>query len=156
METIGTSCILCVHKHRITSPFMMMSMDAYTMIMIIIIMPHMKLGGILTSEHPTMESYPDYVGSRRCELSGDSRLHMWVVCREVLVQTGGHPNDAFNDRSLIMSCMWFHSLNPIVRSLTEYFSKYSSLVLLLIQVKAKTPCTTYNDITSKDQDTCIR
>jgi len=36
MKTTGTSCILCVHIHRDTSPFMMMSTDAYTMMMIII------------------------------------------------------------------------------------------------------------------------
>ena len=32
MKTIGTSCILCVYIHQDTSLFMMMSIDAYTMI----------------------------------------------------------------------------------------------------------------------------
>ena len=43
------------------------------------------------------------------------------------VRTGGHPNDMF----LIMSCMYLHSLTPIVGSLTKYFLKYSSFVLFL-------------------------
>ena len=48
MKTIGTSCILCVHIHWVTSPFMMMSRDAYTMIMMMIIMSRIILGGLLT------------------------------------------------------------------------------------------------------------
>ena len=35
VKTIGTLCILCVHIHRDTSPFMVTSTDAYTMIMMI-------------------------------------------------------------------------------------------------------------------------
>ena len=33
MNTIGTSCILCVHIYRDTSPLMMMSADAHSMMM---------------------------------------------------------------------------------------------------------------------------
>ena len=48
MKTIRTSCILCIHIHWVTSPFMMMSMDVYNMTMITI-MPRMTLRGLLTS-----------------------------------------------------------------------------------------------------------
>ena len=39
----------CVHKHRASSPFMMMSTDVYTTMMMVI-MPHMTLRGLLTSK----------------------------------------------------------------------------------------------------------
>ena len=48
MKTIETSCILCVHIHQDTFPFMMMSKDVYAM-MIIIIMPDVALRSQLTS-----------------------------------------------------------------------------------------------------------
>ena len=48
IKTTWTSCILCVHIHQLTSSFMMMSMDAYT-IMMMMIMSHMILRGLLSS-----------------------------------------------------------------------------------------------------------
>ena len=41
--TMKTLCILCAHKHRVTSPFMMMSTDAYA----IMLMPCMTLKDLL-------------------------------------------------------------------------------------------------------------
>ena len=46
MKSIGTSCILYLHLHWDTSPFMMMSTDTYTMIMMMI-MPCMIFKGLL-------------------------------------------------------------------------------------------------------------
>ena len=48
MKTTEISCILCVHRHQNTSQFMMMSTDAYIMMMMV--MPHMTLRGLLISE----------------------------------------------------------------------------------------------------------
>ena len=47
MKVIGTSCIVCVHIRRDTSPFMMMSTNTYAMMMMMI-MPRMTLRGLLT------------------------------------------------------------------------------------------------------------
>ena len=46
MNIIGTSCILCRHIYRDTSSFMMMSMNAYTIMMMV--MPRMTLRGLMT------------------------------------------------------------------------------------------------------------
>ena len=51
IKTTWTSCILCVHIHQLTSSFMMMSMDAYTIMMMMMIMPCMIYGGLLISRH---------------------------------------------------------------------------------------------------------
>ena len=56
IQTIGTSCILCVHIHRVTFPFMMMGTNAYTMMIIVNIMPCMTFWGLLTSKRPTSDS----------------------------------------------------------------------------------------------------
>ena len=56
MKTIDTSCILCVHLHQVTSPFVMMSMNAYTMVMMSIIMSCMIFEDLLTSKRPTMDN----------------------------------------------------------------------------------------------------
>ena len=40
--------MLCVHKHRDTSPFMMMSADAHVMMMMTVIMLSMTPRGLLT------------------------------------------------------------------------------------------------------------
>ena len=50
---------------------------AYTMMMIII-MSCMIFEDLRLTTSPTM------MGSRGCEPPGNSRSHMWVVCREVL------------------------------------------------------------------------
>ena len=55
----------------------------------------------------------------------------------------------------IMSGMCLHSLTPIVGSLTKYFLKYSSGVLLLFQVNARHLYTANDNIASRDHDTCI-
>ena len=46
-------------------------------------------------------------------------------------------------------------LTPVVGSLTEYFFKYLSHVLLLFQVKVEHSCTIDDDIATRDHDTCI-
>ena len=47
------------------------------------------------------------------------------------------------------------AFNPDKGSLTEYFLKYSSHILLLFLGKDKHPCTVDEDITIRDHGTCI-
>ena len=75
MKTIRTSCILCVHIQRDTSPFMMMSTDVYTMMMMVI-MPSMTLKGLLTSGRTISSTM---IGQEGYEPSGDPHSHVWVV-----------------------------------------------------------------------------
>jgi len=101
MNTIGTSCILCVHIHRDTSPFMMMSTDAYAMMMmmIIIIMLHITLRGLLTSKRGHRQ-----LARLWCVQGGANRLGIHTrtcgLCVEKyytsnFVWTWGHPYDDF-------------------------------------------------------------
>ena len=76
MKIIGVSCILRVHIHRDTSSFMMMSTDAYAMMMMI--MPCMKLNGLLTSER-RYGLLAQLCWVRGWEPSGDLHSHLWVV-----------------------------------------------------------------------------
>ena len=55
---------------------MMMSMDVYTMMMMIIIMPYMTLRSLLTLEHPTTAANSTMVGLGECELPENSRSHV--------------------------------------------------------------------------------
>ena len=132
MKTIGTSCILCVHKHRVTPPFMIMSTNAYTMMMMI--MPRMTLGFCWSTLICVGRVY--YTSN--------------------FIWTRANPYDGFNDRFLIMSCMCLHSLTPIVGPFTaKYFLNYASRVLLLFQVKSRHLYTADDDISSRDHVTCI-
>ena len=142
MKTIGISCILCVHIHRIISAFMITSTDEYTMMMIII--PFMIFEGLLTSIHLIIDNQLDYDESKGCELRIHARTYgscIWKYYTSNLIQIGAHLYGGFNDRSLIMNCMCLHSLTPIVKSLT--------------------PCATFIPSKSKklyigiDYDTCI-
>ena len=159
MKLVGISYILCVHIHWVTSPFMIMSIDAYTMLMMMI-MPRMMLGGLLTSRHLAMDNQLDCDGFKGVNRLGTHACMCWLCVGKYytsyFVRTGGHVYNGFNDRFLSISYMYFHSLTSTVGSLIEYFLKYSSNILPLFQVKAKHPCTSDDNITSKDHDTNIR
>ena len=82
MKTIGTSYILCVHIHRDTSPFMMMSADAHSMMMRVF-MGSMILWGS-ADLRTSLQISLTIEGPGVREPLGDSHSHVWVVCREVL------------------------------------------------------------------------
>ena len=153
-----TSCILCVHIHRVTSPFMMMSVGAYTMMMMTIL-PRMILEGLLTSGHRyrklarlwRVHGAANHLGIHARRFGSCVRKSTYLqFCIE-----WRPPYDDFNNRSLDYELHVFEFSDPIVGSLTEYFLKYSSPVLLLFQVKARHHCTVDDDIASRDHGTCI-
>ena len=127
MKTIRISCNLCFHIHRVTSSFMRMSTDGYTMMMIFIMLD-MTFGRLLTSGCRLWTASPTMMGlggvncqeihARMC----GSCVGKYYAPNFILI--GGHPYDGFNERSLIISCMYLHSLTPIIKSLTKYFLKY--------------------------------
>ena len=131
-----------------------MSANAYTMNMMIIvmimIMPRITFKVCWPPDVWLWTTSPTMMG-----LDGmRTAWRLTLACTSNFIQTGGHPYDGFNDRSLSMSCMCLHSA-LIVELLIEYFLKYSSRVLLLFQVKARHPCTADDDIISKDHGTCM-
>ena len=107
MKTIRISCILCAHIHWVTSPFMIMCTDAYTMMMIII-MPHMTRLRIASSTMMGLEGCKSRLGIHASTCG--SCIGKYYTSN--FVPTRDHPYDDFNNRSLIMSCMCLHSLTP--------------------------------------------
>ena len=90
------------------SSFMMLSTDAYIMMMIII-MPRMTLEGLLTSGRWLRRASPTMMGPGDVNHLG-IHAHTCGSCvgkyyTSNFVWTRGHPYDDFNDRSLIMSCI---------------------------------------------------
>jgi len=93
MKIIGVSCILCVHIHRDTSPFMMMSTDEYAMMMMI--MPCMKLNCLLTSERRYGQLAQLCWVQGMGTAWGSTLAFMGCVGKYFIVRTGGHYYESF-------------------------------------------------------------
>ena len=88
MKTTGTSCVLCVHIHHVTSLLMRMSTDAYTM-MIIIIMPCMILEGLLTSgRRCVLCVHIHHVTSLFMMMSTDAYTMMMIIIMPCMILEG--------------------------------------------------------------------
>ena len=158
MKTIGPSCILFIHLHWVTSPFMMMSTDAYNMMMIIIIVMFC-IEVLLTFGVQLQTTSPTMMGLEGANCLVDSCSHMWLCVGKYyttnFVRTRGHLYDGFNSWFLIMSCM-FAFPNPNNGVYYSVFLKVlKSCATSIFQIKARHPYTIDNGITNKDHGTCI-
>ena len=165
-KNIGTSCInvcSCIrgYPYSFTMVWTRTLLGSRMIIMFYIMLPWrlLLLTGVWYKELPE-HARSTRKGTQQCanRLMGPPS-HVWVVCRVYST----HPNCPleeyhrkidYYDRSHHCIHKFLH-LTPIVKSLIEYFFKYSSHVLLLFQVKVRHSCTVDDDITTRDHDTCI-
>ena len=158
MKTIGTSCNVSIHIHRDTSPFMIMSTDAYAiMIMMMMIIPRMTPRGLLTSGQLTrlwwVQGGANYLGIYN---------HTCGSCVEKYYTSNFCPDWKspiwlfLNDRSLHHELHVFAFPNPNSGATYWVFLKILKPCATAFSGKGKASHTAYDDIAIRDHDTCIR
>ena len=115
VEMLGTSCIMCAHAFRGIPLFHHEGMDAY-----------IQWQDNDCSTRKVTQQCANWLVS--------PYSHVWAVCRIYGTRQNYSLGKCrrkidWKDRSRHCICMFLH-LTPIVGSLTEYFFKYSSHVLL--------------------------
>ena len=141
VEMLGNSCIMCAHAFRgypysITRVWTCTSNGRTTIVMFCIALPWrlLVLTGVWPKELPEYARPTKKVAQWCANWLVSPYSHVWVVCRVY----GTRPNYPlgqhrrkidWKDKSRHCIRMFLH-LTPIVGSLTEYFSKHSSHMLL--------------------------
>ena len=141
VEILGTSCIMCAHAfggypYSITRVRTRTSKGRTTIVMfcIALLWRLLVLMGVRPKKLPKYACLTRMVVLWCVNWLLSSYSHVWAVCR-VYGTRSNYPLGQYRrkidwkDRSRHYICMFLH-WTPIVGSLTEYFFKYSSHVLL--------------------------